>query len=116
MRTSIKNIPARLRVLFDSIRFRLTLWFVAILALVLVVFSAFIYTLQARDLTRQTVDRLESKIRQIQSLDQNLHEPFESQITIPDISQNAGPLLGTADVLAVTDTRGQVVQEYGPIT
>jgi signal transduction histidine kinase len=116
MRTSIKNILSRLRVLFDSIRFRLTLWFVAILALVLVVFSAFIYTLQARDLTRETVDRLENKIRQIQSLDHNANEPFESQITIPDISQNAGPLLGTEDVLAVTDTRGQVVQEYGPIT
>lgn len=116
MRTSIRSILSRLRMLFDSIRFRLTLWFVAILALVLVVFSVFIYTLQARDLTRQTVERLESKIRQIQSLDQNAREPFESQITIPDISQNAGPLLGTDDVLAVTDTSGQVVQEYGPIT
>jgi signal transduction histidine kinase len=116
MRTSIRSILSRLRILFESIRFRLTLWFVAILALVLAVFSVFVYTLQSRDLTRQTVDRLESKIRQIQSLDQNAREPFERQVTIPDISQNAGPLLGPDDVLAVTDTSGRVVQEYGPIT
>jgi signal transduction histidine kinase len=116
MHKKLVSLFNRLRGRTLSIRFRLTVWFVAILALVLVVFSVFIYTLQSRALTRETLDRLEIKIRQIQSLNQvERREPFEGQITIPNISQDAGPLLGNEDVLAVTDTRGEVVQSYGPI-
>ncbi len=109
------HLPDRLRVFLRSIRFRLTLWFVLILALVVSVFGATTYTLQARDLRRQTLDRIEAKISQIQSVESLSHsEPFERQITIPNISQDAGPLLQSDEVLAVTDTQGRVVQKYGP--
>jgi signal transduction histidine kinase len=98
-----------------SIRFRLTLWFVLILALVVTVFGAITYTLQARDLHRQTLERIEAKITQIQSIQSLSHaEPFEQQITIPNISQDAGPLLQSDEILAVTDNQGHVVQKYGP--
>lgn len=117
MRKLFNYFLSRLQSLTTSIRFRLTLWFVAILALVLLVFSAFVYTRQARELRSETVNRLENKIQQIQSLDRFSHrEPFEGQITIPNISQDAGPILQQDEVLALTDTQGSVVQKYGPIT
>jgi signal transduction histidine kinase len=117
MRKFFHSFPSRIQTITSSIRFRLTLWFVAILALVLLVFSAFVYTRQARELRGETVSRLENKIQQIQSLDRFAHrEPFEGQITIPNISQDAGPILQQDEVLALTDTQGSVVQKYGPIT
>ena len=47
-----------LRRVLGSVRFRLTLWFVAILALVLSVFSVFIYTRQTSVLVNETQVRL----------------------------------------------------------
>ncbi len=117
MRKFSTIIPEHLRTLLTSIRLRLTLWFVVILGLVLLVFSVFVYTIQGRDLRQQTLDRLENKINQIQSLNGFSHlEPFENQITIPNISPETGPLLQQEEVLAVVDTKGQVVQKYGPVT
>lgn len=109
------RLPARLIAFFRSIRFRLTLWFVLILALVVGVFGAITYALQARDLRRQTLDRIEARIAQIQSIEAlSRGESFERQITIPNISQDAGPLLQSDEILAVTDAQGRVVQKYGP--
>ena len=50
---------------FHSIRFRLVMWFTAILSLVLITFSAFIYFNQARDIRGDTLNRLESKMNDI---------------------------------------------------
>jgi signal transduction histidine kinase len=109
------RLPDRMRAFFQSVRFRLTLWFVLILALVVGVFGGITYTLQARDLRRQTLDRINGKIAQLQSIESLSHsEPFERQITIPNISQDAGPLLQSDEILAVTDPQGTVVQKYGP--
>lgn len=58
----------RLHDVIGSIRFRLTLWFVAILAVVLLVFSTFIYIQQARDLRAASLTRLENKFTQLQTL------------------------------------------------
>jgi signal transduction histidine kinase len=110
-------IPERLRTMLTSIRLRLTLWFVVILALVLLVFSVFVYILQAQDLRRQTLSRLENQISQIQSVNGFSHlEPFENGVTIPNISTQTSPLLQQEDVLAVVDVKGQVMQKYGPVT
>jgi signal transduction histidine kinase len=107
----------RLRRLFSGIRFRLTLWFVAILALVLLVFSVFVYTRQAYDLRRDTVNRLENKTRQFQAFLQfSNRERFEGALTVPDISQGAGQSLQENDILAVTDLNGSVLQKFGPIS
>ena len=111
------RLADRLKGVTRSIRFRLTLWFVVILALVLGVFGAAVYTLQARDLRRQTLERIEGKIQQIQSLEGfSRGEAFLEQLTIPNVSQNPGPLLLEDEVLAVTDTRGRVAQKYGPVS
>ena len=52
---------------FHSIRFRLVLWFTVILALVLIVFSAFIYYSQARDIRGDAMYRLESKLEAVEA-------------------------------------------------
>ncbi len=104
--------------LVHSIRFRLALWFVAILAIVLVIFSAFVYTRQKQDLQYQTVDRLELKIRQLQALDV-LNNPanfFGGQFSLPILPQDSQPLLNDNEVLALTDLQGQVLQKMGPIS
>ncbi len=107
----------RLRRLFSSIRFRLTLWFVVILALVLAAFSVFVYTRQAYDLRRETITRLENKTRQFQAILQFANrERFEGSLTVPDISQGSGPPLQEDEILAVTDLTGSVLQKYGPIS
>ncbi len=110
------SLPGRLLEVFHSIRFRLTLWFVAILALVLVLFGGFTYTLQARDLNRITLDRLADEIRQMQTSERFAdREYFEPQVALPNISQDASPSLRPDDVLALTDPAGHVVQQYGPM-
>jgi signal transduction histidine kinase len=103
--------------LLTSIRFRLALWFVAILALVVLAFSVFIYTQQANALRSSTLGKLENKIHQIQSLQEFSHrDELEERVTIPDVSQNAGPLLQGGEILAITDVGGRVVQKFGPIS
>jgi signal transduction histidine kinase len=105
------------REVLTSIRFRLALWFVVILALVVLAFSVFIYTQQANTLRSATLGRLENKIHQVQSLQEFSHrDELEERVTIPDLSQNAGPLLQGDEILAITDVQGTVVQKFGPIS
>ncbi|MCX6066588.1 MAG: ATP-binding protein [Chloroflexi bacterium] len=56
-----------LTMFFHSIRFRLVLWFTAILVLVLFTFSAFIYYNQARDFRGDAQYHLERKLEAIQA-------------------------------------------------
>jgi len=56
------TLPGRIGFFFRSIRFRLVLWFSAILALVLIAFSAFIYLNQSRDILGESEFRLERKM------------------------------------------------------
>jgi signal transduction histidine kinase len=113
----LRNLLQHIHMVVGSIRFRLTLWFVVILAMVMLAFSAFIYTRQLSYLRSDTLSRLEEKIHQIQSSSSlpRRDEP-EGQLRIPDFSQDAGPLLQGNDILAVTDAQGVVVQIYGPIS
>jgi len=108
----------RLHDVIGSIRFRLTLWFVAILAVVLLVFSTFIYIQQARDLRAASLTRLENKFTQLQTLVQlPLREISGSGgLTLPSMPNNAQPLLQAGDVMAITDASGQVVQATGPLS
>ena len=60
---------------FHSIRFRLLLWFTAILALVLFIFSAFIYFNQTRDLEDDALGQLERQLTRLQgTVRVSLHE------------------------------------------
>jgi heavy metal sensor kinase len=92
---------------FHSIRFRLLLWFTAILALVLFLFCAFIYYNQARDLTDDSLGRLGSRLGRLQeTLRVSLHQQ-NGQIILPENT------LQETDVFALIDSNGQILASYG---
>ena len=102
-----------------SVRFRLTLWFVAILALILSVFSIFIFTRQAQILRTTTINRLSTQSRQLEAyyLDR-FHDIFEDEhketepLRLPAVNL---PLLEEHDVMALISSRGETVQSVGDI-
>jgi heavy metal sensor kinase len=92
---------------FHSIRFRLLLWFTAILALVLFLFCAFIYYNQARDLTDDSLGRMESRLSRLQeTLRISLHQQ-NGQIILPENTLQA------TDVFALINSNGQILASYG---
>ena len=115
MRSALTRFRHEVNLFFHSIRFRLTLWTVAILAVLLLVFSAFVYTRQVSDLEGQARTRLALKVQQFQLL---LHGPIESNGSIlqtPDFTQREQALLQTQDGMALVDTSGQVLQKLGSL-
>jgi len=64
----IKSGLNRVNLLLHSIRFRLALWFVVILGIVVVAFSAFIYIRQVMDMREAAIGRLEIKARRLGGL------------------------------------------------
>lgn len=107
----------RLLLFARSIRFRLALWFVAILAVVLVAFSVFVYARQASDLNRATLERLSLKTRQWESyLKYAARDYFgEDPPLIPAQTQDGESFLQEYDILALVGLQGQVVQKAGPV-
>ena len=92
---------------FHSIRFRLLLWFTAILVLVLIIFNAFIYFNQARDLEDDTLGQLERRLTVLQGTVRiSLHEQ-NGQLVLPENT------LEDADALALIGSNGQVLASYG---
>jgi heavy metal sensor kinase len=82
-----------------SIRFRLVMWFTAILALVLVVFSGFIYFSQTRDIRGEAAYRQDRKLRGI--------------ITAVSNSANASIPLQESDVFVLLSSDGKVLASQG---
>ncbi len=107
----INPLP-HLRSFFSGIRFRLTLWFVLILALVLAAFIASVYSLQARDLRRQTLARLEYNLTRLQTAFQINFGAIILTTPRPDLSL----VLQQDDVLYIHDLTGQTLASYGPLT
>lgn len=92
---------------FHSIRFRLLLWFTAILVLVLIVFSAFIYYTQVRDLEGDTLGRLTSRLGSLQGTLRVSLRQQNGQIVLPE------HILEQNDVFALIGPTGQVMAGYG---
>src|SRR5258707_3802819 len=97
--------------LFHSIRFRLTLWFVLILAVVLSIFSTLIYFVQARDLQVAEIGRIEEKFARVTAF---FHSPGwqNSNLSSTDLPGGAAPLQ-PGDLLMLTDTNGHIAQAWG---
>lgn len=94
----------RLAAILHSIRFRLVMWFTAVLALVLVVFSAFIYINQSRDILGESEYRLERKMA---ALGVTLTITPEGLLVPPGVLQDT-------DVFIFTNANGQVLASHGP--
>lgn len=106
----MKTFPAAFQRLVHSIRFRLVLWFALILALVLTIFSAFIYISQVRELRTELVARLQAKM-----------ESLEHTLSNYDFAANQGEsdeqsTLTESDVLVLFDSHGETAFFQGPIT
>lgn len=96
-----------MRTFFHSIRFRLLLWFTAILTLVLVLFNAFVYLSQARDLESDSLVQLEHRLGRLQeTLRLTFHEE-DGQFASPE------NLLEESDILVLIGPDGQVLASYG---
>ncbi len=100
------TLPGRIASVFHSIRFRLVLWFSFILALVLFVFSAFIYIIQSRDILGDSEFRLENKMAAL----------AVTLIVTPNGILIPPGVLQDTDVLVLADPDGQVLASHGPLT
>ncbi len=92
-----------------SIRFRLVLWFTAILALILAAFSAFIYSSQYRDLNIDVLGQLERRIAGLESSD-NEEDGTHNRFSLP-----LSPMQET-DILILLSSDGQVIASQGSIS
>ncbi len=105
----LNSLFNRLSFFFLSIRFRLTVWFVAILAVVLAAFSTFIYYRQASDLRGDEIARMRGEVDRMEVY-------FRSAVGDTFLTDpGRGPiLLQKNDVLTLVDIKGKVIQNWGP--
>lgn len=94
--------------MLDSVRVRLTLWYVAVLALVLAAFSGGLYELTARDLYNDLDEDLRLSVEMVEvKLVRELGEgQDERQAALDAINE-----LSTREAAAVFDARGALVAE-----
>jgi heavy metal sensor kinase len=92
---------------FHSIRFRLVLWFTAILAMILVIFSAFIYYNQSRDLEDDTLGQLERRLVRLQGTLRTSLREENGRLSFPK------DIIEYTDALALIGPHGQVLASYG---
>jgi signal transduction histidine kinase len=105
----MRNLLKRIDLLVHSIRLRLALWFVFILGLVLVSFSALVYISRVRELQAEAVNRLGTRLEEI--------EKIFNDVNNPGFDTNQGgklTLLRQEDVVALYDS-GLILQRiWGP--
>ncbi len=109
----IKSLPGRLRDFLSSIRFRLTLWFVIILAIVLAVFSLFIYASQSRDLRMDAAQGMDLKLSRLEDYFRSdaWQNSNLSPAQVPDTNGQA--LLQPTEFILLVTTDGQIAQNWG---
>jgi hypothetical protein len=111
----ISRFSSRLRRLLHSFRFRLTLLFVAILAVILAVFSVFIYNRQRQIVyveTENSLSRLSSQLVAYYSSQLTSQEEEDEERTAP-IPQSDVPLLQDDAIFALVDLDGKVALQQG---
>ena len=95
--------------LFHSIRFRLVLWFTAILAVILFAFSAFLFYSQSRNLQEEAIHELDRRVASLVEIVQTALHEGARQISIPN------GLLRDTDVFILLSPDGQVLANQGPV-
>lgn len=117
---NVRRLRVAIARIAHSVRFRLALWFVAILAAILAGFSAFIYTRQVQEYSRETVARLDGKSRQLEAYYRytfrQLIDRDHGDILPPGTTSTEMPLLTEDETLLIVDAHGAVVQQLGPLT
>jgi len=103
-----------------SIRFRLVLWFVLILAVVMTVFSGFIYWRQVQDARSVAVTRLNIAVEHLEGAQGEGEHRFEPLVpgSAASLSQNltAYSDVLSSEVVALMDANGTVIAGNGVLT
>jgi signal transduction histidine kinase len=105
----MRNFLKRIDLLFHSIRLMLALWFVIILGLVLVSFSALVYLSRVRELQAESVTRLAGRLEEIERF---LGEGDIPTLSIPDGGQS---ILRAEDILAIYGSDQVQQRLWGPL-
>ena len=100
----MRQFFSRLTTFFYSIRFRLVLWFTAILTIVLFAFSGFIYASQTRDIRGEALYRLDSRMSSIALA------VSTGLVNVKDIP------LQDADIFMLVSENGKVLLSHGVTT
>ncbi len=96
--------------MFESVRARLTLWYVSALALILVVFGVAVYVMLSRALHRRVDEALRSTLEiSITSL---THDAQEGQSPESAAQSTAAELSHPQQAMMIFDTRGQLLAEH----
>jgi signal transduction histidine kinase len=90
------------------------LWSVAVLGIVLFLFSSFVYSRQAQDLRTATLNRLAVKTDQLVALFR-FGSSIEGLLPFSDNIPSGTAILQEDEVLALVGSQGQVIQVLGPI-
>jgi signal transduction histidine kinase len=109
-----------LTLFFHSIRFRLALWFVLILGVVMVTFSGFVYWRQAQDVRSIALGQLKLTLEHIQGSSHEGENFSEQSLqfysTITENTRNLNTNLQGGEVLALQAADGKVMQSAGVLT
>lgn len=108
----------RFKRFITGIRFRLMSWFIIILALVLFIFSAFVYTRQSQDLQDTNLNRLALKVRQLENLFQfeGLQSMQDVRQMMPTLVSSGVALVQEDEILVVADSNEQWTVHIGPVS
>jgi signal transduction histidine kinase len=117
MKQSMISGRNHISLILHSIRFRLALLFVILLGLVMLVFSVFIYTRQARDLRLVAIANLDVNIKRLAGFVGFVDRGNFGQLpqSVPSDPQSGESFVHQGDVLAFLDGNGQVIQSWGPL-
>ena len=114
----VKKVRMHLRLFFKSIRFRLTLWSTAILVVILLVFSIFVYYRQAQylqvDMRVQLLDQAQRLAPLYHLTGQAGTGPVSSQL--PDFTTLNSGMFSSSEALAVIGANGSTIQKVGGIS
>jgi len=99
----------RLGVLLHSIRFRLVLWFTAILAIILCAFSAFLFYTQSHNIQEEAIREIDRRLTGVAQNVQIALVQGSRQISI------SSGLLRDSDVFILLSPEGQVLVSQGPV-
>ena len=113
----VSGLGRRAVLFVHSLRFRLTLWFVAILGIVVAIFGAFIYSTQAREIHAIALEQLAVKTRQLVTYYRlaGLRFTSDGKLFVPTLA-NDSPFLEQDEILVLVDPQGKVISSQGPIS
>ncbi len=112
----LRRLARRFTLFVHSLRFQLTVWFVAILTIVVAAFSAFIYSVQSRELHAMALEQLALKTRQLVTFYRisGLQFSPDGKLVVPTLA-NDSPFLQPGEILVLVDPEGKVIFSQGPI-